>query len=63
VTALASGPWTYDAAMQAADGGPYAVYIELESERDGLASYQLQRFRIQIVSGYGVGYGLNYGGV
>jgi hypothetical protein len=63
VTALASGPWTYDAAMQAADGAPNAVYIELESERDGLASYQLQRFRIQLVSGYGVGYGLNYGGV
>jgi hypothetical protein len=63
VAALASGPWTYDAAMQAADGAPNAVYIELESERDGLASYQNQRFRIQLVSGYGVGYGLNYGGL
>jgi hypothetical protein len=62
VTALASGPWTYDGTMQAADGAPSAVYIELESERDALASYQHHRFRIQLQSGYGLGYGLNYGG-
>jgi hypothetical protein len=55
--------WTYDAAMQAADGGPYAVYVEIESVRDGMVSYQHHRFRIQIVTGYGIGYGLNYGGL
>jgi hypothetical protein len=62
VAALASGPWTYDAAMQVADGDPIAVYIELESERDTLASYQHHRFRVQLKSGYGYGYGYNYGG-
>lgn len=62
VTALASGPWTYDATMQAADGNPTAVFIELESSRDGLASYQRYRFRVILISGYGYGYGLNYGG-
>lgn len=62
VTALASGPWTYDAAMQVADGGPSAVYIELESERDGLTSFQHYRFRVQLQTGYGRGYGFNYGG-
>jgi hypothetical protein len=61
-TALAGGPWTYDAAMQVADGNPAAVYFELESERDTLASYQNQRFRVQIRTGYGIGYGFNYGG-
>jgi hypothetical protein len=62
VTALASGPWTYDAAMIAADGSPTGVYIELESERDGLTSYQLQRFKVQLAGGYGYIYGLDYGG-
>lgn len=62
VTALAAGPWTYDATMQTADGAPNAVFIELESERAGLTSYQLQRFRVQIKYGYGYGYGYDYGG-
>jgi len=59
---LTDGPWTYDATMQTADGDPTAVYVELESERDGLASYQHYRFRVSLKSGYGYGYGLNYGG-
>jgi hypothetical protein len=63
VTGITDSFWTYDAAMQAADGNPYAVYIELESERDGMASYQHHRFRVTIVVGYGIGYGLNYGGL
>lgn len=62
VTGLSAGPWTYDATMQSADGDPIAVFIELESERDGLASYQHHRFRVQIKTGYGLAYGLNYGG-
>jgi len=62
VSGLASGPWTYDAAMQAADGAPAIVRVELESERDGLASHQHHRLRIPLrLSGYGFGYGLGYG--
>jgi hypothetical protein len=45
----AVAPWTYDVAMQAADGNPTLIFVELESERDGLTSYQLQRFPITIL--------------
>jgi hypothetical protein len=62
VTGIAASPWTYDAVMQAADGSPVAVYVELESQRDGLVSYQHYRFKVQIVGGYGYVYGLDYGG-
>lgn len=45
--------WTYDAALQAADGGPSEVWIELESQRvslDGpIASQFLYRFRLVLV--------------
>ena len=61
VAGVASG-WVYDAAMQAADGDPLSVWMELESERDGLTSYQHYRFYVPIKTGYGVGYGMNYGG-
>lgn len=61
-TGIAGPSWTYDAAMQAADGSPFSVYIEIESVRDGVASYVTQRFLVPLQSGYGLGYGLNYGG-
>jgi len=38
--------WTYDAALQAADGDPAEVWIELESKRDDVASYFLYRFNL-----------------
>lgn len=60
--AIAGTSWTYDAAMQTADGNPDAVWVELESERDGLTSFQKYRFLVWIQSGYGYGYGYNYGG-
>ena len=62
VAGIVGDTWTYDAAMIAADGGPYAVFVELEAERDGMVSYTHHRFRVTIVTGYGIGYGLNYGG-
>lgn len=54
--------WTYDSTMQAADSAPPTVRMEVESERDGLASYQKYSFNITLDGGYGLGYGLNYGG-
>lgn len=36
--------WTYDAAMSAADGNAGVLRFELETVRDGLASYQLYTF-------------------
>lgn len=55
--------FTYDSTMQAADGNPSRVRVEVESERDGLASYQKYDFAFIIAGGYGYGYGLNYGGL
>lgn len=54
--------WTYTNAMQAADSTTPVVRIEVESERDGLASYQKYSFNITLDGGYGFGYGMNYGG-
>jgi hypothetical protein len=59
---IAGTTWQYDATMQTADGSPGGVWMELESERDGLASYQAYRFFVVLNTGYGYGYGLNYGG-
>lgn len=54
--------FTYDLAAQATDGSPVSVWIELESVRDGLASYNRYRFYVPLHTGYGLGYGFNYGG-
>jgi hypothetical protein len=62
VAGIVGDTWTYDAAMQAADGGPYSVYVELESERDGFVSFQHHRFQIVLRLGYGDSYGYDYGG-
>lgn len=62
VTEIAGDTWTYLAADQMADGSPTTVHVELESERDGFTSLQKYHAVVRLVSGYGVGYGLNYGG-
>lgn len=54
--------YTYLASDQAADSAPSIVMVELESEREGLASWQKYRFKVILQSGYGYGYGFNYGG-
>lgn len=41
--------WTYDAVLQAADGGPPEVWIELESKRDDVASFFRYRFNLVLV--------------
>lgn len=38
--------WTYDAALQSADGDPAEVWMELESKRDDVASFFLYRFNL-----------------
>ena len=66
IEGIAGTSWQYDATLQAEDSNPGVVWVELESVRDGLASYNKYRFRIVLVEGhgygYGYGYGLNYGG-
>lgn len=59
---IAGDTWTYTNAMQTADVTTPIVRIEVESERDGLPSYQKYSFNITLDGGYGYGYGMNYGG-
>lgn len=60
---IAADTWTYDAAMQTADGEPSVVFVELESVRDGITSWQFYRFRLVLKSGWGYGWGFNWGGL
>jgi len=53
--------WTYDATMQAADGGPTSVWFELESVRGEIISFFHYRFAVTIVGGWGYGWGTNWG--
>lgn len=62
VTDIAGTSWQYTNAMMAEDGNPTAVWIELESVRDGITSHQRYRFYVVVAGGYGYGYGNNYGG-
>lgn len=62
VTGIAGTSWQYLNADITADGDPTAVWIELESVRDGIASHNRYRFYVVLASGYGYGYGRNYGG-
>lgn len=54
--------WTYDSAMQLADGNPVRVVMELESVRDELASQFHYRFEVVVRGGWGYGWGDNWGG-
>lgn len=53
--------WTYDSAMQAADGTPIQVWMELESVRDGLISTFHYRFEVVLILGWGYGWGDGWG--
>jgi hypothetical protein len=61
-TGITGTTWTYDATMQGADGGPTAVRVEMESDRDGVVSWQHYSFLVVLKSGWGYGWGLNWGG-
>ncbi|WOE76327.1 phage tail protein [Alterisphingorhabdus coralli] len=54
--------WTYTNAMQTTDSPPSVVRMELDAARDGISSWQRYSFPVFLRSGYGFGYGLNYGG-
>lgn len=61
-TGITDLTWTYDASMQSTDGSPTKVVIELESERDGIVSWQHYQFMVIISSGWGYNWGYNWGG-
>jgi hypothetical protein len=54
--------WTYDAAMQAADGDPPQVIVDVRPVRADLRPLYPYNAKVVLKSGYGYGYGLNYGG-
>ena len=55
--------WTYDAATQAGESPTDLIWVELESIRGGLTSFQKYRFAVVLVAdGWGFGWGLSYGG-
>ena len=54
--------WTYDSTMQTTDGNPLRVWVELESERDGVASFFHYRFYVVLSGGWGYDWGRNWGG-
>lgn len=60
-TGIVALTWTYTSAMQTADNPDSTVIIELESEREGLASYQLYRFPVALQVGFGYGWGVGFG--
>ena len=62
VSGLASGSWTYDAQMQLDDGSPISVIVQINSQRDGLDSWQAHSARVNLAGGYGFAYGMDYGG-
>jgi len=62
VSDIAGTTWAYTADLSAADGSPSRVRIELESARDGLASWQCYSFLVALKAGWGYSWGLNWGG-
>jgi hypothetical protein len=54
--------WTYDSAMQTADGAVDRVFIELESARETVSSQFHYRFEVVLTVGWGYGWGYSWGG-
>jgi hypothetical protein len=63
-TVISASPWTYTAAMQAADGNPADIVIDVIAVRDGLESWAKYHLPVKIRrdTGYGLSYGYAYGG-
>lgn len=59
----ATETFTYDAAMQVADSAPSVVLIDVRPVRDDLRPLYPYNAKVVLNSGYGYGYGLNYGGI
>lgn len=54
--------FTYDSTMDAADGNIMTLRFEIESERDGLVSWQHYDLAVSRPSGFGENFGFNFGG-
>lgn len=67
VASLTSPAFTYDGTMYSADGSPTFLGVELESERDGLVSFQKYQFILNLSGGtagggFGFAFGRHFGG-
>lgn len=52
--------WTYTSGNQTADGNLQSWWFEVESTRDGLASWQMYRFKLSRHVGFNKGFNLNF---
>lgn len=62
VTGISAATWTYTGAMDTADGALHSYWFQIESERDGLVSWQHYNVKIMRSSGFGDDFGFNFGG-
>lgn len=53
--------WTYDSTMQGEDGNPGIIVVEIEANRDDLASFYHYRFSVVIDGGWNYDWGNNWG--
>jgi hypothetical protein len=61
-TGITGTTWTYTTVMQGADVAGHKVRVELESVRDGVASYTRYSLLVPLISaGWGFGWGFSWG--
>lgn len=61
-TGIVGTTWTYDGTMDATDGSLFSYWFRIESERDGLVSWQSYVVKVTRSPGFGEGFGFNFGG-
>lgn len=61
-TGITTAGFTYDAAMDTADGSLFSYWFRIEAERDGLVSWQSYVVKVLRFTGFGEGFGFNFGG-
>lgn len=62
VTGISGTTWTYDSTMASADGNLRTIWFVIESQRDGLVSWQHYKMKVNRPSGFGDDFGFNFGG-
>ena len=61
-TLISTAGFTYDNTMDTADGALHSYWFRIESERDGLKSWQNYLFKVSRSAGFGDDFSFNFGG-
>lgn len=61
-TGITTAGWTYTLAMDSTDGSLFSYWFRIESERDGLVSWQNYLVKVRRSAGFGDDFGINFGG-